>query len=300
MSQSADQTVEQSIGQTMEKTDIIRKCGKILAEVIFLVVCVLYLFPVFIVLVNSFKNRAELYENILALPKALNFEYYGKAMEEMNFLSAFSNSLIITVVSIAIIVVLSSMTAWMLVRTDNKLSKIIFMVFVSTMLIPFQTLMMPLMQTMGLIRDHLHIPMLNTLGGLIYMNVGFGASMAVFLYHGFVKSIPISLEEAATIDGCTKFGVFWRIVFPMLKPTTVTVMILDVIWIWNDYLLPSLVISSKALRTIPLSTASFFGQFTIQWNMAMAGLMLTITPVIIFYLCAQKYIIKGVAAGAVK
>lgn len=142
--------------------------------------------------------------------------------------------------------------------------------------------------------------MMDTLGGLIYMNVGFGASMAVFLYHGFIKSIPISLEEAATIDGCTKLGVFWKIVFPMLKPTTVTVMILDVIWIWNDYLLPSLVISKKSLRTIPLSTASFFGQFTIQWNMGMAGLMLTIIPVIIFYLGAQKYIIKGVAAGAVK
>ena len=114
------------------------------------------------------------------------------------------------------------------------------------------------------------------------MYIGFGASMAVFLYHGFVKSIPVSLEEAATIDGCTKFGVFWKIVFPMLKPTTMTVIILDVIWIWNDYLLPSLVLSSKANRTIPLSTFSFFGQFTIQWNKAMAGLTLTIIPVVIF------------------
>jgi raffinose/stachyose/melibiose transport system permease protein len=174
------------------------------------------------------------------------------------------------------------------------------MIFVATMIIPFQTIMMPLMQVMGWVRDTLHIPMLNTMGGLIYMNIGFGTSMAVFLYHGFVKSIPISLEEAATIDGCNKFKVFWKIVFPMLKPTTATVMILDVIWIWNDYLLPSLVLSSKTLRTIPLSTASFFGQFTIEWNLAMAGLMLTITPVIIFYLSAQKYIVKGVAAGAVK
>jgi raffinose/stachyose/melibiose transport system permease protein len=168
------------------------------------------------------------------------------------------------------------------------------------MIIPFQTIMMPLMQVMGWVRETIHLPMLNTLGGLIYMNVGFGASMAVFLYHGFVKSIPISLEEAATIDGCNRFKVFWKIVFPMLKPTTVTVMILDVIWIWNDYLLPSLVLSSKDLRTIPLSTASFFGQFTIEWNLAMAGLMLTIIPVILFYLAAQKYIVKGVAAGAVK
>lgn len=277
-----------------------KKIGKVIVELIFLIFCLLYLFPIYIVLANSFKNRAQLYENILALPTKIDFQYYETAMKKMDFFKAVGNSLIVTVVSIIIIVVLSSMTAWMLVRVDDKISRIIFMIFISTMLLPFQTLMMPLTQVMGWARDTLHIPMMDTLGGLIYMNVGFGASMAVFLYHGFIKSIPISLEEAATIDGCNKFGVFWKIVFPMLKPTTVTVMILDVIWIWNDYLLPSLVISKKALRTIPLSTASFFGQFTIQWNMAMAGLMLTIIPVIIFYLAAQKYIIKGVAAGAVK
>ncbi len=276
------------------------KVIKILKEVLIIAVCAFYLFPVYIVFVNSFKNRQELYESMLALPEKFTARFYAEAMDKMNFLKAISNSFIVTAVSIAVIVILASMTAWMLVRTDNKLSRILFMVFVATMIIPFQTIMMPLMQVMGFIRDTFHLPMLNTLGGLIYMNVGFGASMAVFLYHGFVKSIPVSLEEAATIDGCNKLGVFFKIVFPMLKPTTVTVIILDVIWIWNDYLLPSLVISGKALRTIPLSTASFFGQFTIQWNLAMAGLMLTITPVILFYLCAQKYIIKGVAAGAVK
>lgn len=277
-----------------------KKIGKIIGEITLVTFCIAYLFPIYIVLVNSFKNRAELYENILAVPKSFSFQYYQEAMGKMNFLKALSNSLIVTSISITIIVILASMTAWMLVRVDNKLSRVLFMIFVATMLIPFQTLMMPLMQVMGWVRQTLHIPMLDTLGGLIYMNVGFGASMAVFLYHGFVKSIPVSLEEAAVIDGCNKFGVFFKIVLPMLKPVTVTVIILDVIWIWNDYLLPSLVLSSKALRTIPLSTASFFGQFTIQWNMAMAGLMLTIIPVIIFYLFAQKYIIKGVAAGAVK
>ena len=277
-----------------------RKGRKLLLELIVVLLCIGYLFPIYIVLVNAFKNRQELYANALALPGKLSFEYFETAMEKMNFLQAFSNSFIVTSVSIAIIVVLASMTAWMLVRTNNKLSKTIFMIFVATMSIPFQTILMPLMQVMGWASDFLHIPILDTLGGLIYMNIGFGASMAVFLYHGFIKSIPVSLEEAATIDGCNKFMVFWKIVFPMLKPTTVTVMILDVIWIWNDYLLPRLVLSSKSLRTIPLSTASFFGQFTIEWNLSMAGLMLTIIPVIIFYLAAQKHIIKGVAAGAVK
>ena len=277
-----------------------KRFKRIPVEIIAIIICLCYLFPIYIVFVNSFKSRAELYENMLALPPKFTFGYFLKAMDKMNFLKAFSNSLIVTSISIAILVVLASMTAWMLVRTNNTFSKIMFLIFVATMIIPFQTIMMPLMQVMGWIRDHLHIPMVNTLGALIYMNIGFGASMAVFLYHGFVKSIPVSLEEAATIDGCNKFMVFWKIVFPMLKPTTVTVMILDVIWIWNDYLLPSLVISSKNLRTIPLSTASFFGQFTIEWNLAMAGLMLTIIPVILFYLSAQKYIVKGVAAGAVK
>lgn len=277
-----------------------KKTRSIAANVLVILLSICWLFPVYIVFVNSFKNRSELYESILALPEHFSFEYYEKAMKKMNFLHALGNSVLVTVVSIIFIVILASMTAWMLVRTNNVLSAVIFNIFVATMLIPFQTLMMPLMQEMGWIRDTLHIPMLDNMGGLVYMYIGFGASMAVFLYHGFVKSIPVSLEEAATIDGCTKLGVFWKIVFPMLKPTTMTVIILDVIWIWNDYLLPSLVLSSKANRTIPLSTFSFFGQFTIQWNMAMAGLMLTIIPVVIFYLCAQKYIIKGVAAGAVK
>jgi raffinose/stachyose/melibiose transport system permease protein len=273
---------------------------KIIPNALLILLCLIYLSPIYIVLVNSFKNRAELYEDILALPGSFSFQYYANAMSRMNFLSALGNSFFVTVFSILIIVVLASMAAWMLVRSANRLSKSIFMILVATMLIPFQTLMMPLMQEMSSVKRSLGLPMVDTLGALIYMNLGFGASLAVFLYHGFVKSIPKSLEEAAVIDGCNTFRVFWRIVFPMLKPVTVTVMVLDVIWIWNDYLLPSLVLTSKANRTIPLSTASFFGEFTIQWNMAMAGLTLTSIPVVVFYLFSQKYIIKGVASGAVK
>ena len=221
-------------------------------------------------------------------------------MEKMNFFNVFINSAYVTIVTVIFVVILASMTAWMLVRQDNLMSKIIFYSFVATMLIPFQTLMMPLMQVMDWIRTNLHIPMLNTHGGLIFMNIGFHAGIAVFLYHGFMKSIPIALEEAATLDGCSKFGLFWRIVFPLLKTITVTVAILDIIATWNDYLLPSLVLSDKGLRTIQLSTFYFFGEFTIVWNQAMAGLTLTIIPIVIFYAFAQKYIIKGIAAGAVK
>ncbi len=276
------------------------KFYKFIKELLLLITALFFLSPIYIIIVNSFKNRQELYENVLALPNEFSFQYYIEAMEKMNFLNALANSLYITILSVLIIVVLSSMTAWMLARTDNKLSKIIFMIFIATMLIPFQTLMMPLMQFMSTITNTLHIPMINTREGLIFMHIGFSSSISVFLYHGFVKSIPITLEEAATIDGASKFGVFWRIIFPILKPITVTVMILNVINIWNDYLLPSLTLTDKGLRTIPLSTFYFFGEFTIQWNLAMAGLMLTIIPVVIFYVLAQKHIIKGIGEGAVK
>jgi raffinose/stachyose/melibiose transport system permease protein len=277
-----------------------RKAGRRIAEVLLVVLALAYLSPAYIMLVNSFKSRAELYEDTLALPSRFSFEYYISAAEKMNFLTAFGNSLYVTVVSVIFVVIFSSMTAWMLVRKDNRLSRFIFLTFVATLLIPFQTIMMPLMQVMDWIRTNLHIPMLNTHEGLIYMNVGFHASMAVFLYHGFIKSVPVALEEAATLDGCGKFGLFWRIVFPMLKTITITIAILDVISMWNDYLLPSLTLSDKGLRTIPLSTFYFFGEFTIVWNLAMAGLTLAIIPVVIFYFFAQKYIIKGITAGAVK
>ncbi len=273
---------------------------KIVANVALVTFCLLYLFPIYLILTNSFKNRSEMYENMMALPSKLSMKYYASALSKMNFTVSLRNSLILTLVSIAILVVLCSMTAWMFVRNDNKVSKGLFALLVATMLIPFQTIMMPLMQEMNWIGNHLGIKMTDTIPGLVFMYIGFGAGMGVFLYHGFITSIPVSLEEAAIIDGCNTWQVFWKIVFPMLKPTTMTVIILDVIWIWNDYLLPSLTLKAKINRTIPISTAKFFGQYTISWNEAMAALVVTIIPVAIFYLACQKYIIKGVAAGAVK
>ncbi len=262
---------------------------------------ILMMLPIYIMIVNSFKGRREIFTNTFGLPESWSFEFYAKAMEKMNFLTAFKNSLIVTVVSIGLIIILSSMTSWMLVRMNNKLANFILLVFVATMLIPFQSVMIPLMQYMS----SWDIPaigfsMVNTHYGLVFMYIGFGLSMSVFLYHGFIKGVPIALEEAAMIEGCGKWKTFWKIVFPMLVPITMTVGILNLLWIWNDYLLPSLTLSSPTLRTIPLSTFFFFGEFTIQWNLAMAGLVVSIVPVIIFYLFAQKYIIKGVMAGAVK
>lgn len=259
------------------------------------------LFPMYIMIINSFKGRDQIFIDTLGLPKSLDFSYYIKAIETMKFDRALINSLLVTVVSIALIIVCSSMAAWALARSKSKIANIILYVFVVTMLVPFQSVMIPLMQYMSNWKiEAINFHMVDSFYGLIFMYIGFGSSLSIFLYHGFIKGIPISLEEAAMIDGCNKFQVFWKIVFPSLKPINVTVAILNVIWIWNDYLLPSLVLRNPDLRTIPLSTFYFFGEFTIQWNLAMAGLVLTIIPVVIFYLFSQRYIIKGVMAGAVK
>ncbi len=277
-----------------------RKLTRIIGNILVVLACLFYLFPVYLIITNSFKSRAEMYENMTALPEKFSFQYYSSALEKMNFSVSLRNSVILTIVSITLIVLLTSMTAWAFARSGRKLSRILFGVLVATMLIPFQTIMMPLMQEMNWIGKNLGVTMTDSIPGLIFMYIGFGAGMGVFLYHGFISTIPTSLEEAATIDGCTPGGVFFKIVFPILKPTTMTVIILDVIWIWNDYLLPSLTLKSVANRTIPISTAKFFGQYTISWNEAMAALVITIVPVALFYLTCQKYIVKGVAAGAVK
>lgn len=265
------------------------------------ILAIFTLFPIYIMVINSFKGRAQIFTDTMGLPKPLDFSYYITAIERMNFSRALLNSLIVTIASIALIIIFSSMTAWVLVRNKSKLSDFILYAFVATMLIPFQAVMIPLMQYMSSWEiEAIHFSMIDNYYGLVFMYIGFGSSLSVFLYHGFIKGVPRSLEEAAMIDGCNKFQVFWRIVFPSLKPINVTVAILNVIWIWNDYLLPSLVLRSPSHRTIPLSTFYFFGQFTIQWNLAMAGLVLTIIPIIIFYIFSQKYIIKGVMDGAVK
>ena len=280
---------------------LMKKAKSTLSSVLLVCLSLIWLSPIYIILANSFKSRDEMYVNPLGMPVKFSLEYYSGAMEKMNFLRAFGVSLVITIVSVAIIVVLCAMAAWMMARSDGRLSKAIYYTLILTMLIPFQTLMMPLMQEMNSLEKLLGIQIKDTIGGLIFMYIGFGAGMGVFMFYGFVKgSLPRTLEEAAIIDGCNTWQLFWRVVFPLMKPTIITLVILDVIWIWNDYLLPSLTLKSASNRTIPIGTQIFFGQYTIEWNMAMAALMLTIIPVVVFYLCAQKHIVKGVAAGAVK
>ncbi|MBU3188073.1 carbohydrate ABC transporter permease [Clostridium bowmanii] len=258
------------------------------------VVLVLYIVPFMFVLFNSFKTRKDIILNPLALPKSINFDNYISAFDKMGYMHAFTNSLIVTIFSVLLIIIFSSMTAYFLVRKRTKYTQIMFFILVASMIIPFQGIMIPLVKIYG------SIGMLNNKWALIYMYIGFGAALAVFMYHGFIKSIPIELEEAAMIDGCTRFQIFWKIVFPLLKPTTMTIAILDVLWIWNDFLLPSLVLIKAAERTLPLSTYYFYGTYTVDYGLSMAGLILTIIPVIIVYLFMQKSIINGVLQGSIK
>jgi raffinose/stachyose/melibiose transport system permease protein len=263
-------------------------------EIIGILLGLIFLIPFYFVIVNSVKSFSEILVDAAALPSEILFSNFTRVWEILDFSSAFFNSLIITFFSIAGLVVISSMAAWKMVRTPGKFSKILFIWFVSAMVIPFQTVMIPLIKLGGI------LGIMNSLPGIIIMYFGFGVPLSLFLYHGFVKTVPTEIEEAARIDGCSQFGVFWRIVFPLLKPITVTVIILNTLWIWNDYLLPVLVLQDASLRTIPLATSSFFAQYTKQWDMGLAALVLGITPIVIFFLFLQKHIIKGIASGSIK
>ncbi|HLV09434.1 MAG TPA: carbohydrate ABC transporter permease [Halanaerobiales bacterium] len=270
-----------------------RKRKKIVLAFTGFILAVLYLFPFYIMIVNSFKTKRQLFLDILGLPDSFNFDNYVLAWKRLDYLKVFLNSLIITVVSIAIILIFSSMAGWMLERTKTKLSNFIFFFFIAAMLIPFQSVMLPLIRIMGKL-NFLNMP------GIIFMYLGFGSSLSIFLYHGFLKTVPKSLDEAAIIDGCNCLQTYWYIIFPILKPISITVAILNSAWIWNDYLLPSLVINREATHTIPLRIFFFFGEYTKQWNLAMAGLVLAIIPVIVFYFLSQKYIIKSFVEGSIK
>lgn len=270
-----------------------RSKNKWTIEILGILLGILWLAPFYLMIINSFKTKREIFSDTLKPPKGFHLDNYIQAFTELDFIKTFLNSLLITVISVGIIIVFSSMAAYALSRNKSKVSTFIFFIFVSAMLIPFQSVMIPLVTIFGKLQ-FLNRP------GLIFMYLGFGASLSIFLYHGTLNGIPKSLDEAATIDGANRFQIFWHIIFPMLKPITVTVGILNTIWIWNDYLLPSLVINQDGMETIPLKMFFFFGEYTKQWHLALAGLTIAILPVIIAYFFAQREIIKGISDGAVK
>jgi raffinose/stachyose/melibiose transport system permease protein len=229
-----------------------------------------------------------------SLPKPVMWSNYSKVWTQINFLRAFLNTLMITVCSIVGIILISSLASYKLVRTPGRLSSIIFIVILSAMVVPFHTLMISIVRMANFLKIS------NSHQGLIFFNIGFGIPFAFFMYHGFVKTVPRELEEAATIDGCGTYRIFFIVVFPLLMPVTATIIVLDVLWIWNDFMLPLLLLSSSAKRTLTLSYFFYFGQYVNQWHMALAALTMSILPTIIFYIFVQKYIVKGIASGALK
>ena len=261
-----------------------------------LLLAVLFVFPVFIVLINSFKLKFSIATAPFVFPNGTTFsklENYVTGINSTGFLSAIGWSLFITVFSVAIIIVFTSMTAWYIIRVKSKGTKILYYALVFSMIVPFQMVMF----TMSKIANALSLD--NPIG-IIFIYLGFGAGLSVFMFSGFIKTVPKTIEEAATIDGCNTLEVFWLVVFPILKPTAITVAILNTMWIWNDYLLPYLVIG-KDYKTIPIAVQYLKGGYgSVDMGAMMAMLVLSIIPVVVFYLICQKYIIKGVAAGAVK
>ncbi len=261
-------------------------------EVLGIILGLIWIAPFYLMIVNAFKTKREIFSGVLGLPETLNLDNFVQAFIDLEFLKSLFNSVLITGLSIVIIILFSSMAGYALARNKSKLSGVLFLIFVAAMLIPFQSVMIPLVSIFG------QANMLNA-AGLIFMYLGFGCSLSIFLYHGAMTGVSKTMDEAAIIDGANRFQLFWYIIFPLLKPISVTVGILNTIWIWNDYLLPSLVLS-EANATIPLKMFFFFGQYTKQWHLALAGLTIAIIPVIIGYFFAQKQIIKGVSEGAVK
>lgn len=273
-----------------------QKAANTIYFIILLLLSAVFVFPVFVIVLNSFKLKFSIAAAPFALPTSGSFSGFSNYLEGIKntgFPLAFWWSLFITVFSVAAIIISTSMTAWYIVRVKSIFNTVLYYALVFSMIVPFQMVMFTMSKTANVLR--LDNPL-----GIIFIYLGFGAGLSVFMFSGFIKTVPRSIEEAATIDGCSPFGVFWKIVFPILKPTTITVAILNTMWIWNDYLLPYLVIG-KDYKTIPIAVQYLKGGYgSIDMGAMMAMLVLSIIPVIIFYLFCQKYIIKGVASGAVK
>lgn len=270
------------------------RLASISANVILTLFAAISFFPIYMAIINSFKTQGEIFSSVLTLPSSLHFENYIGVFQELNLLGSAFNTLIVTVIGLGGIVICGSLAGYKLARTRGILSNILFMLFIASMLVPFHSIMITLSQMAKGIGIQGSLPGL----GLIY--IGLGVNMAVFLYHGFVKSIPLELEEAAKIDGCSDIQIFIKIIFPLLKPITATILILNVLWLWNDFLLPLIMLTDVNNYTLMLSINMLIGQYNSDWPKILAGLVLTALPVIVFYAFFQKHILSGISEGAIK
>lgn len=264
-------------------------------EIIAILMALVFLSPFYLVLSNSVKGLKDILIDAASLPQVFHWDNYTKVWKAIDFPQAFLNSLQITVLSVIFIVLFSSMAAYQIVRKPTRFNSFVFLLLVSAMIIPFQSLMLQLVRVTSILE------LRGELYGIVACYLGFGMPLSVFLFHGFIKTVPLELEEAARVDGSNPYGVFFRIVFPLLMPIIVTVIILNTLWIWNDYLLPVLVIGgNKDLTTLPVAVTKFFGQYTKKWDLALAGLVMAVTPILLFFLSLQRYIVEGVTTGSIK
>ena len=276
-----------------------KKYGKTLLSIFFAIVCVLYVLPVVMVAINSFKLNTFVKTETFALPNEDSYAGWSNFIKGMTFgnypfFKSVLYSLVITLLSTALIVICTSMAAWYIARVNSRFCRIVYFACVFSMVVPFQMVMFTLSKTADVLK-------LNTPWAIPIIYLGFGAGLAVFMFTGFVKSIPLEIEEAAAIDGCGPLRTYFSVVFPMLRPTMISVSILEIMWVWNDYLLPYLVLDINDYRTIPIVVQYLKGSYgQVDMGATMALILLSILPVIVFYLTCQKHIIKGVAAGAVK
>lgn len=254
----------------------------------------LFLAPFYFVLANSVKTYGEILRNAAAFPEGVVLQNYVIAFRTTNFVQAFLNSVVITTLSLLFMVMIGAMAAWRMVRRPHRLSKIVFGMFVVAMVVPFQSVMIPMMKVTSTLN------LLNSRFGLVIIYLGFGMPFTVFLLHGFAKTVPLEVEESAFLDGAGTFTTFWYIVLPLLRSMLATVTILQAFWIWNDFLLPLLVLFEERLKTIPLAIFSFFGQYTDRWDYALATLTMGVLPIVLFFLFLQRFIIKGVTSGSLK
>ncbi|MDK6663488.1 carbohydrate ABC transporter permease [Alloscardovia omnicolens] len=282
-----------------EKAIVRQRIGHALMIAFLAVLLVVFIWPFFLVLTNAFKNMSDITGEPLSLIGSHGFtiENFTKAMRKMHFWRVFGNSAIITTFSTILTILFSAMAAYVIVRNPKwTASKLTFSAMVASMVIPFQVIMVPLVAVYGGT-----LGLLNSRITLIFMHVGFSVSLAVFMFHGAIKTnVPVELEEAAEIDGASKWRTFWTIVFPLLKPTAATVAIIDAMAFWNDYLLPSLVLTDKKIYTIPIATQVFYGTYSTDIGLVMAALLLAMLPILVMYLLLQRFIVAGVTAGAVK
>lgn len=271
-----------------------KRLGTVFLELVTTVCAVLFVSPVILVIINAFKPLGQILKNPFALPLDPMTDNILYVINNMKYLQVLRNTVIIAAAVVAGTVILSAMAGYKLTRTNTRTSKLISAVLMSSMLVPFQTYMIPVAKLASV----LHIN--NTMMGYILIQIPLYAPMGIFMYQGFVKNIPLSLEEAARLDGCSPFKTFFQVVLPLLKPTTASIVVLYSLWIWNDYALASMMLTSAKNKTLTITIYSFFSAFTNRWDYALAALALSIIPITLFYIFMQKYIVSGVTAGAVK